>query len=64
MAQRYLTRDKDHKQRLREKHEKLEGLKALLEEWTEAGYNETDLYVATLHHRIRLTEVQLKNMRP
>lgn len=64
MAARYLTRDTDHKQRLCDKYARLEGLKALLEEWEQAGYNDTDLYVCELKRRIRLTEVQLKNMRP
>jgi hypothetical protein len=64
MAAKSLVRDIDHKQRLHNKYERLQGLRALLEEWVAQGYNETDMYVCKLQRRIRLTEVQLKNMRP
>lgn len=64
MGAKSLIRDIDHKQRLHDKYERLNGLRAILEEWLSEGYDETDLYVSKLQRRIRLTEVQLKNMRP
>ena len=64
MASKGLIRDIDHTGRLHRKYERLQGLQALLEEWTARGYDETDLYVFRLKHKIKITEIQLKNMRP
>lgn len=64
MGAKSIIQEADHRQRLHNKLERLAMLKAIYEEWTDQGYDETDLYVFELKHRIRLTEVQLKNMRP
>ena len=64
MATKSITRETDHRERLLRKIQKRDALAALLEEWTAAGYNETDMYVCDIAHRLRLVEIQLRNMRP
>lgn len=64
MAAKSLVRDIDHNGRIQRKTERLNTLRAIHQEWTARGYNDTDMYVSGLNERIRRTEVQLKNMRP
>lgn len=64
MAAKSLIRDIDHVNRVHRKHERLEGLRAIREEWISRGYDDTDMYVNDLSQRIRRTENQLRNMRP
>ncbi len=64
MAAKSLIRDIDHTNRVQRKHQRLDGLKAIREEWTSRGYDDTDMYVSDLNRRIKRTENQLRNMRP
>ena len=58
-----IIRDCDHKQRLFNKHQTLDGLKALYDEWLPFKQPD-DPYMQHLQKRIHRTECQLKNMRP
>jgi len=53
-----------HKVKLGAKKDQLDGLKALYKEWEEFGTDEFDPYMLHLKRRIRVTENQLRNMRP
>lgn len=58
-----ITREDIHRTNLGRKHEQLEGLKALYEEWRPFK-DEEDEYMMHLKKRIKVTENQLRNMRP
>jgi hypothetical protein len=61
-----LARERLHRQKLIKKLEKIQGLKALLEEWEPREHYSADnhLYVLALRHRLRSAEVQYTNMQP
>jgi hypothetical protein len=58
-----ITRDREHRERVAEKHNAVETLKALRDSWLETR-PEHDEYVIHLNQRIKKLENQLKNMRP
>jgi hypothetical protein len=58
-----VTRDKFHRERVAQKYETLEGLKALYAAW-EQKLEVDDEYMKHLRDRIHKCETQLNNMRP
>jgi len=61
----YPTRDIQHKERLKRKYDRLDGLRALIATWEADGScGNISRYVEHLRKKMHKIEIQLKNMRP